>query len=91
MSYKTNFKQIQEKNQEKVYAQLAMAQQDKEAASRQIFFDKMHGFQVMNDKKTAQFANFMAGRDWATLSRLDEERMLREQQLKDAKDNKRDE
>ena len=33
----------------------------------------------------------MAGKDWATLSRLDEERMLREQQLKDAKDNKRDE
>ena len=71
-------KAIEEKNNEKVYAQLAIAQQDKEAASRQLFFQKMNGFQLANDKKTAQFANFMAGKDWATLSKLDEERMQRE-------------
>ena len=80
-----------EKSQEKVYAQLAIAQQDKEAASRQIFFDKLNGFQLATDKKAAQFSDFMKGRDWATLSRLDEERMLREQQVKDAKANKVDE
>jgi len=37
-------KAIEEKNNEKVYAQLAIAQQDKEAASRQLFFQKMNGF-----------------------------------------------
>ena len=66
---------MEEKSKEKVYAQLAMAQQDKEAASRQIFFQKLNGFQLANDKRSAQFSDFMKGKDWATLSRLDEERM----------------
>jgi hypothetical protein len=38
----------------------------------------MNGFQLRNDAKTAALASFMSGKDLASLSKLDEERMIRE-------------
>jgi hypothetical protein len=61
---------------------------EKQEQGRQGFFQHMKGYQERNDKKTAQFANFMQGRDLATLSALDEARMLKQQQEKDARDRK---
>ena len=50
----------------------------------------MKGFQDKNDAKTAALMNFMNGRDLATLSKQDEERMLKALEEKNVRDRKTD-
>ena len=57
---------------------------------RQQFFQKMGGYQERTDLRAKQFENFMQGRDLATLSKLDEARMLKELQEKDQRERKVD-
>lgn len=79
-----------EREQDKLYAQLASAQQEKSEVVRQQFFDRMKGFQERNDAKTAQLSNFMAGRDLASLSNADEARYLRSVLDKEAEAQKKE-
>lgn len=62
-------KQLEDRNMDRVYAQLEMAQKEKEANSREIFFNHLKQFQDKNDLKAAALMNFMQGRDLATLSK----------------------
>ena len=57
-----------ERDQDKLYAALETAQQEKTEKSRQAFFDNMKGFQDKNDRKLANLKNYMHGKDLATLS-----------------------
>ena len=79
-----------DKQQDKMYAQLELAQQEKSEQSRKWFFDHMKGFQDKNDAKTAALMNFMQGRDLASLSKQDEERMLKAVEEKNMRDRKND-
>jgi hypothetical protein len=56
---------------------LELAQQEKSENSRKIFFDHMKGFQDKNDQKTEALKNFLNGRDLASLSAADEQRMIK--------------
>jgi len=78
-----------EREQDKLYAQLASAQQEKSELVRQQFFGRMKGYQDRNDAKTAQLQNFMAGKDLASLSRVDEARYLKAVEDKEAEAQKK--
>jgi predicted aminopeptidase len=58
-----------EQDQDKLYALLEQAQQEKSEVSRKMFFDHMREFQDKNDLKTEALRNFLNGRDWASLSK----------------------
>ena len=50
------YRQAKEKDEvraDRVYAQLEVAQQEKTEQSRQVFFDKLNGFQLANDRRSA--------------------------------------
>ena len=49
----------------------------------------MKGYQDRNDAKTAQLQNFMAGKDLASLSRVDEARYLKAVEDKEAEAQKK--
>lgn len=79
-----------EKDIDKLYCLLEAAQNEKTDAARKRFFDHVKGFQVKNDQKLASLVNFMNGRDFATLSKQDEERMMQQLKEKLMKDQKAD-
>lgn len=51
----------------------------------------MQGYQAANDRKAEAFANFMAGRDLATLSKQDELRYMKAMADKEVKEQKDEE
>ena len=67
-----------EREMDRLYAQMGLVKQEKDDDDRKRFFDLLKGYQVKNDKKSQNLAEFMKGKDLASLAKLDEERMLRE-------------
>ena len=80
-----------ERQQDRRYAALESAQQEKTEQGRQRFFDRMQSYQDANDAKTQQLSNFLTGKDLASLSKLDEARYMQALQDKEANDRRRDE
>lgn len=80
-----------ERDQDKLYAALEDAQAQKTEQSRKAFFDHLRGFQDKNDAKLQALRNFMGGKDLASLSAADEERMWNQLQEKNLRDQKLDE
>lgn len=76
------------KEKDKEFAAQEMEKQVEADVGRQQFFSKMQGYQDANDRKAEAFSNFMAGKDIATLSKLDEERYMNAIAQKNAKDEK---
>ncbi len=80
-----------ERQQDRRYAALESAQQEKAEYGRQRFFDHMKSFQDANDAKTQQLSNFLTGKDLASLSKLDEARYMQAVQDRESDQRKRDE
>lgn len=78
-------------DQDRLYAQLEVAQQEKTENVRRGFFDKMQGYQNANDAKTKGLIDFMQGRDLASLEKIDEERYIKALAEKEVNDRKNEE
>ena len=77
-----------ELEQDRLYAQLEVAQQDKTENRRKDFFNHMQAFQDANDVRTAHLRDYMEGRDLASLEKIDEERYMKAMQEKEIRDRK---